>query len=185
MRIETMGLLLTGAGIIFCAISLAIIILGKKVGRQGGPQTVKVGKFEVSTNAAIMLVIITGCFALAPYALTYMDPNLTNYISRDEVDEKYLPIDDLAIYVHGYVMHDGGIYADSVEIEVIRTNDLLADTAFFKTDMQGGFDVTLSKVKPEEKYTFTWTKPGYTPEMLRFGFNKITSNLTLKRSGGD
>ena len=82
MKVEFLGIIITIAGLIFCAISLAIIILGKKVGERG-QQKISISKYvELNTNSVLTLVIITAFIALAPIALTYWKPNLTNYIDK-------------------------------------------------------------------------------------------------------
>ena len=181
MKVEFLGIIITIAGLIFCAISLAIIILGKKVGERG-QQKISISKYvELNTNSVLTLVIITAFIALAPIALTYWKPNLTNYIDKNEVDRDYLALKDLTITIYGIVIYDDGRWASDVKVELIRSYNNWADTLTERTGQQGNYTIEILQAKPKEKYTIIWYKDGYAQQNLNFGFNQIPYPLKLSR----
>jgi hypothetical protein len=187
MRVDLLSTIITVAGLIFFTISLAIILLGKRVGeKDSGQQTIKVGKYiELSTNSVLTLVLITACFSIAPLAFTYWKPELSNYIPKDELSRSYLAIKDLSVIIHGAVVLEDGRFADNVKITVIRSYKQSADTLGYQTGEQGDFYIELEQPKPKETYTITWARPGYAKKTLRFGFNEIPFPLILNKEGGN
>ncbi len=186
MRVDLLGAIITIAGIIFFLFSLALIFLGKKIGGDDKtPQKVKVGKYvEISTNAVLMLVLITACFAMAPLALTFWKPDLSNYVHKSDLAKNYLAIDDLSMIVHGVVLDQEKRFADSVDIVVIRGEAQQSDTLHDMTDEQGMFYIELHEARPMEKYSIIWQKPGYSERRVSFRFNEIAYPLVLEKEGG-
>lgn len=181
MKVELLGIIITIAGLIFFTISLAIIILGKKVGEKG-QQKISVSKYiEVNTNSVLTLVLITACIALAPIALTYWKPDLSNYIDKNEIDKNYLALKDLTIEVYGSVKYDNGKWAKDVKIELIRNYNNFSDTLDQRTGEQGNYFIEISKAKPKENYTIIFDQSGYAQQKLNFGFNRIAQSFTLTK----
>ena len=187
MKIGLLGAIITFSGIVFFALSMAIIVLGKKVGRDGtGPQIIKIGRrLEISTSSAIMLVLITACFAFAPYGLTYWKPDLSDYVHPTELLSGYLSLRDMSIEIVGTVGLANGSFADSVNIEVKRTLGDSVATHRYQTDFHGFFDFTLLGVRPEERYAISWEKAGYQKQHLKFDLHNIRLPLVLYREGGN
>ena len=187
MPIDVLGVTISFAGLIFFGITLAIIILGKKVGdEKAGPQRISVGKYvELRTNAVLTLAMITLVPAVGPLALKTWKPDLTNYVTRDEVSRLYLPIKDLSLTIHGSVLLETKDFAANVGIEVVRTTPDTMYTQRYETDEQGQFYIELNGVRPKEHYDITWTKSGYGKKRLKFGFNEIPFPLVLSREGAE
>lgn len=187
MKVTLLNTIVTLSGIFFFTVSLAVVVLGKKVGgKQSGSQKIKVGNYvEVNTNSVLTLVLITACFAITPLALTYWKPELTDYVAKSELPGKYLSIDDLSIDVYGAAVLEDGRFANNVDIEIIRTSRGYADTLKTTTGEQGDFLIKLSKAKPDEEYAISWAKPGYVRKNLRFRFNAYPYPITLTRQGGN
>ncbi len=185
MKVELMGVIITIAGLIFFTVSLAIIILGKKVGDKG-QQKISISKYvEVNTNSVLTLVLITACIALAPIALTYWKPDLSNYVDKNEVAKSYLALKDLSITIYGIVIYDDGRWANDVKVELIRNYENSADTITERTGQQGNYTIEIQQAKPKEKYTIIWYKDGYAQQKLNFGFNQIPYPLKLTKEGGN
>ena len=89
MRVSTLGLIITIAGIIFVGVSLVIIFLGKKVGDSNESQRIKIGDFETSTNSVLALVIIAALFTLTPLSFSHWYPEYSHYIHKDDVKSDY------------------------------------------------------------------------------------------------
>jgi hypothetical protein len=187
MKIELLGAIVTASGLIFFTISLAIIVLGKKVGDgTSEQQKITIGKYvEINTNSVLTLVLITACFSLAPIAFTYWKPQLANYVDKNEISKEYLPIKDLSVMIYGVVVLDDGNWADDVKIQVIRQLDGIQDTTYEKTGQQGEFKINIIQSKPRERYSIIWSKEGYVPQKFYFGFNEIPFPLKLSREGGN
>lgn len=186
MKIDTLNIIVTIAGLLFVAVSLAIIILGKKVGgNQSQPQKIKIGgNIEVNTNSVLTLTIITACIAIAPLALTYWKPELSEHIHKDDVAKDYLSLKDLSIDVYGAAVVENGQFASNVDIEVVRSYMGSLDTIRTQTGEQGDFLLKLMHAKPEEEYRISWAKPGYVRKNLRFRFNAYPYPITLTKEGG-
>jgi len=88
MSIDILSAIITLSGIVFISVSLVIVFLGKKVGEEGSPQQkIRVGRYiEFSTNSIITLILIATCFSIAPLALSYWKPDLSNCIDKNELD---------------------------------------------------------------------------------------------------
>lgn len=186
MKVTILSAIVTIAGIIFLVLCLAIIFLGKKVGEQnGGRQKIKVGNIEVNTNSVITLVLIAACIIIAPLGFAYWKPQLSDYVAKEEISEKYLSLKDLSVVIHGAVILEDGQFADRVNIEIVRQYKDTADTLRDMSGEQGDFYVELENAKPKEKYSITWTKPGYARKTLRFGFNEIPFPIVLSKQGGN
>lgn len=172
MRVEFLNIIVTVSGLIFFTISMAIILLGKKVGEKGGlRQKIKVGKYiEVGTNSVLTLVLITAAFSIAPLALTYWKPEIT---SREYS----------VVLVHGYVILEDGSPAENVNINIIRTYKKKLDTLKTKSGRQGNFMIPIENAKPKERYEIVWSMEGYTDSRVSFGFNQIPFPIRLERGG--
>ena len=172
MKIELLNLLVTIAGLCFFMVSLAIILLGKRVGeKNSGQQKIKVGKYiEVGTNSVLALVLITAAFAITPLAFTYWKPELTA--------KEYT-----IVLIYGYVILEDGTPADDVAIRIIRTYKEDSDTLKTKTGRQGNFSIPIEDAKPREKYEIVCVKPGYNETTLSFGFNEIPFPVILRKDG--
>jgi len=183
MKVSLLGAIITISGVIFFASNLAIIILGKKVG-EGGQQKVKIGSYvDLSTNSVLLLILITAIYALTPTFLTYWNPRLDDYIHEDDLDKKYLPLEDLSLSIRGTVVLQGGEWAKDVNVRVIRTLGESETTVEEKTGQQGDFQIDLLNAKPKERYVLTLSKKGYSKKTLRFGFLEINSNYRLSKEG--
>ncbi len=175
MKIALLNLLVTIAGLVFFTTSLAIILLGKRVGeKDSGQQKIKVGKYiEVDANSIITLVLITAFLSIAPLAFTYWKPELTA--------KEYT-----IVIVYGYVILDNGTPAADVEIVIIRTYKEESDTMKTKkTSEQGNFSIPIENAKPGEKYEIVCMKPGYNKKTLNFGFNDMPFAVTLRLDEGN
>jgi hypothetical protein len=180
VRIDLLGTIVTISGLIFFTVSLAIIILGKKVGDGArGVQKIRLGhSLEVAANSVLTLVLITACFSLATLALTYWKPDLSEYVEKKEVDKNYLALKDVSITILGSVVLEGGGTANDAKIEIRHGSSIITDS---ETDEQGFFSIVLSPAKPNEDYTIIWSKKGYAKKKLRFGLNQIVYPVTLAR----
>ncbi|MCD4732009.1 MAG: hypothetical protein K8R74_15490 [Bacteroidales bacterium] len=168
MKVEAISLLITIIGLIAFLISLMIIILGKKVGERG-KQQIKVSNYiEIGTNSVLMLVIITGTFALAPLALTYWKPDVT----ADEYTK---------IHVNGFVNDEDGVPADNAKIYFVRNYKESFDTISMTASSQGSFHMVIENAKPSEQYEIICSKSGYNIFRVSFGFHIISFPITLKR----
>lgn len=185
MRIDFLGATISIAGLVFFAIALAIIILGKKVGGdRAGPQRITVGKYvDIRTNSVLTLAIITLVPAIGPLVLKTLKPDLSNYVPRDEIRRSYLALNDLSLIIHGGVLLDTREFADNVQIDVVRKTGDSTSTQHYQTDQQGQFYIELNSVRPKERYDIVLSKPGYAKKTLCFGFNEIPFALVLSREG--
>jgi len=180
MKISALGLIISLAGVIFFSVCLLLVLLGKKVGERGA-QSVKVGEYvNVRTNSVLMLVIISAAVLLTPIALAYWKPDLSDYVHKSTLTADYLHIAELSVSVYGAVLLEGGIPANDVAIEVIRSYAESLDTLRTTSDEQGCFNIKLASPRPNERYRITWTKAGYGQRRLQFGFNEIPQTLVLK-----
>ena len=128
----------------------------------------------------LTLILISAFVLVVPFILPYWKPDLSEYIHKDDLAKEYLRLQDLTVAVYGSAVLEGGRFADSVDIEVIRTLDQSTDTLKTTADEQGAFNVKLKKAKPAEQYKITWRKPGYVPIRVNFGFNEIPQTLIFK-----
>jgi hypothetical protein len=183
MRLDTLGTVVSLAGIVFFAAALVIVVLGKKVGDGTGPQRIKVGKFvDLETNSVLTLCLIALVPAIAPLALNYWKPDLKYYVAPDDLSRSYLALKDLSVSIYGSVLLEGGGFADDVGITIVRTGPTRVDTLHTETDQQGQFLIQLDRARPKEHYIVTWRKAGYAPKTLRFGFNEIPFPLVLTKA---
>ncbi len=183
MKLDQLQTIISFAGIAFFAVALLIILLGKKVGAEGQPQRVVIGKYvDLRTNSVLMLAVITLLPACGPLALTYWKPDLRGYVAPDELSRSYLALKDLSLIVHGGVLIQNGGFADDVDITVARSTPGGRDTTLhYVTDEQGQFYIELLAPKPREQYAVTWSKAGYVKKTVRFGFNELPFPLVLQR----
>ena len=185
MKVDILGVFITISGLIFFAISLTIIFLGKKVGGEEEQQKIKIGKYvDLKTNSVLALIFITASFSLTPLVLTYYKPDLSNYISKKDLSEKYLPKDELKFQITGAMCFDNELPADDVKIDVMNST---GEPVTVKIDQEPGYyDIVIDKINPEQDYTVTWSKEGYTEKNFRFRFNFIRSEINLnKKLRGD
>jgi len=177
MKLESVQLIITFAGLIFFSTSLAIILIGKKVGdTDAGPQKIKVGKFvEVSTNSVLMLLIISACIALAPISLAYWKPELSDYVKKDEAYKAFIPLE-----IHGVVFDNNGNPANNIDIEIFRYLDNSVHKVIKKTVPRPVFSIRLKEPRPYEEYKITWYKKGFAKAQRDFAFNVIPFEITLK-----
>lgn len=200
MSVSTISVIITIAGIIFFGISLAIIILGKKVGAGNTPQHIKLGKLEVNTNSVVTLLIITAVFALAPLGLSYWKPDLSNYVHQEKVDSiyihrekieseyirkdvlesNYLPLNGLNMNIRGDVIDEKG-WANGVKIRITRSIGEDKTTTEAKTDQMGSFNIDLQNIRPRERYELNLKKEGYENVLFKFGFLEINARYKLSK----
>ncbi len=180
MNVSTLSFIITIAGIVFFAISLSIIILGKKVGDGNTPQQIKLGGLDLRTNSIITLLIITAVFSLAPLGLSYWKPDLSNYIHREELSTNYLSLSDLSLNIRGNVIDETG-WSNGVKIKVRRTLGEVSKTIEDKTDQMGSFNIDLQNVRPKERYELNLKKDGYEDVLLRFGFLEVITQHKLSK----
>lgn len=183
MKLDLISTMVAISGIIFVLISLAIILLGKKVG-EGGKQIIKIGnKVDISTNSAITLVLIFSVLVVVPLVLKYWKPDLSNYMHKTEVEDNYLYLDNLAILVYGPVLFENEQLADSVEIELVRHHHQSSDTTRYQLKDKGYYEISLMDASPDAEFTLVWKKPGYIKERFDFKFNRIRLTRTLRPVG--
>ena len=181
MYINTLSVIVTISGILFFAVGLIIIILGKKVGEGNNPQYIKLRNTEIRTNSVITLLIITAVIALGPLSLSYMRPDIENYIGKNKLNKDYIALKDLILTIRGNVIDEGG-FANKVKIKINRTlgNSSIVETS--DTDQMGFFAIDLLNVKPRERYELHLQKEGYKDIRYRFGFLEINSNHRLVKA---
>lgn len=180
MTISNLNVIITIAGIIFFAVALVIVILGKKVGEGNSPQMIKLKNIELKTNSVITLLIITAAFALGPLALSYMYPDVENYVSREKLHKDYIPLDGLVLTIRGNVIGESNA-VNNVNVKVKRTIGSNITELTDSTDQMGFFAIDLDNVKPKERYELLLKKDGYQDIRYKFGFLEINANHRLKK----
>ena len=187
MRVDLLSTIITLSGIVFFAVSLAIIVLGKKVGEKGGEsQKIKVGKYvELSTNSVLSLVIITALFSLTPLILKYSSIKLDDYIPLSELKKNYIAIKDLSLYVHGSVTYEDKTIADNVKIKFKRKHGGVEEEKSYETDIQGAYGIPLENIKPDEEFEFVVSKDGYKALPRRFSYNNFQIHEILFKNRDD
>lgn len=185
MKIELLGTIITFAGLACLAVSMAIILLGKKVGQDGsGPQKIKFSKYiEVNTNSVVSLVLITACFTIAPLVLTYLNPDMADGVDSKTLREKYLAIDDLTIDIVGPVTLENKEPAEDVSIRVERRRGDSTKVLTRDAGPGGYLDYTLDSVLLSDVYTIFWNNEGYPENKLTFRLNKIKFPRRLRKEG--
>lgn len=183
MCVDILGVIITISGIIFFAISIAIIFFGKKVGVEGGQQNIRIGKYvDLQTNSVLALTIITASFSITPLILTYYKPNLAEYISKEELSENYLSKNDLRFEITGAVFSNDQVLIDDVDINVKNLNN--DPVSVKKIQEIGYYNIEIDDVKPDQEYLITWSKDGYLDKNFRFRFNFIRSAIYLNKKTG-
>lgn len=180
MNINTLSVIVTISGIIFFAISLAIIILGKKVGDSNNPQYIKLKGIEIKTNSVVTLLIITAVISLTPIGLSYWKPGLDDYVSRKTIETDYIPLEGLSLTIRGNVIDERG-WADDVKIKVSRSLGEISSVTDSETDQMGFFVIDLANVKPKERYELYLKKEGYDDILFKFGFLEINTQYKLSK----
>jgi hypothetical protein len=174
MLIDTLGLIVTMAGLIFFGVTLLIYVFGEKVrGQPGGRERIRVGDYiEVNTTPVLTLVLISFSLALAPLVLAHLKP----------------PKFDTSLIVHGNVtFHDpGGVKPGAgVQMKIRRGDTSQGDPSWTtETDNQGGFYLELRDARPKEVYWITWERQGYVPFKQRIGYNEIPFTVILELDRG-
>ena len=169
---ETIRLVLTIAGLVFMCFTLAIIFLGKRVGdAQGKNQIIRFANFQVETNAALTLFIISAAFTLLPFALPFIRPEV--------------PLEYGDFVIGGVVELEDGAPPQGVLVTVVRlrsgVEEPLPPTV---VDEAGLFLVTVPEAQPQERFRITLSKSGYIEKSLDVGLDRVTAPFRLSRIDG-
>lgn len=177
--------LITIAGIAFCAFSLMIIFLGKKVGEQGGRlQKIEFGKFTIQMNSALTLVFIMALLATGPIILKYVyfDPASvtlnsvvkSDFISRETVEKEYIRVKDMRI--HGLVTV-GENNPARANVYLLQSKSSKCDTLqTVRASRQGDFDMLcnhLQSLNSDADYELVINLPDYQPERKIIDFKSL------------
>jgi hypothetical protein len=146
-----MELLITIAGLLFCAFSLALIFLGKKVDHGGGKQRIVVGNYvNLQLSSMITLVVVTACLAATPLVLKYLTAGSgggdqkIGYVSPDSLEKYYVKIQDLKIRGSAY---EGNNPAEQATVYLIKNLNNTRDTIqTVRTLQQGDYEIPCKKV---------------------------------------